>query len=546
MTNKRVRIPHEDVRLTEDEIAITQTRTFQRLFDLKQLGLAYLVYPNATHTRAVHSIRCLGEAAKIIEGLKANEHEISNDDESAVRAAALLHDIGHIPFSHTLEDEHEILPKHDRRNRLDKIIARLKRELQDSQSVLVDMAIPILYAIAEADPEKYPASWKSDLVGNTVCADLLAYITADAEATGIEKRSGHYRIYEYFTIHENRLCIQLTKKGGFRSDIVSAIIDLLDMRYSLTERVIFHHAKCVASAMMGRAAYLCKLSAADEDMLLDIGDEGFFLFLSDKSTQFQNDETRRKDGEATERLLNGLRARRLHKRVFKIGSLARATWDASRSENDFCKRWRSPAGVEQLLSSVEDEHELPRGALSLWCPPKKSGTKLVLANIVWEETTGMHDPIKLRDIGDIGDHFARVAQRIKAIEEQYLDLWTFWVAVDRSFLKQTPEIVRTLENKIGIDCDALFRESHLSKEFPEFKARSENLAKVERRLQSFHSSILQSIEQTRALSGDNAVDDAVIDEALASELKQRPVSPRKKTRDTPRLPGMDEEEDSAE
>src|SRR5580693_9402919 len=118
MNEKRIRIPDEDVRLTDEEIAITQTFAFQRLFSLKQLGLAYLVYPGATHTRGLHSIQCLGEAAKIIAALKRNTI-IASDDERAVRVAAILHDIGHVPFSHTLEDEHVVLKKHDRKERID-------------------------------------------------------------------------------------------------------------------------------------------------------------------------------------------------------------------------------------------------------------------------------------------------------------------------------------------------------------------------------------------------------------------------------------------
>src|SRR5947209_10728582 len=109
MDTKRLRIPSEDVRFAAEEIAVTQTRTFQRLFDLKQLGLAYLVYPNATHTRGTHSIRCLGEAVKILNGLAANGDYIEKEDAQKVRLTALLHDIGHLPFSHTLEDEHVIL-----------------------------------------------------------------------------------------------------------------------------------------------------------------------------------------------------------------------------------------------------------------------------------------------------------------------------------------------------------------------------------------------------------------------------------------------------
>ena len=318
MSGKRIRLPFEDVRLTQDEVAIIQTRTFQRLFDLKQLGLAYLVYPNATHTRGTHSIRCLGEAVKILNGLRANRESIDDEDEKKVRLTALLHDIGHIPFSHTLEDEHVILSKHDRSARLDRVLQELKTELADqSLATSIDAAKPTLVAIS--NPEGPNADWRSDLVGNTISHDLLAYITADAEATGIEKRSGHYRVYEYFQRHGNRLSIRLTK-GGIRTDVVSAIIDLLDMRFCLTERVFLHHAKCVASAMLARAARLTQLSDADEPQLIHLGDEGFFNYLEDKVKKIES--ASHEQGEGIKRLLYCLRARRLYQRIFKVGRQA--------------------------------------------------------------------------------------------------------------------------------------------------------------------------------------------------------------------------------
>ena len=76
---KRFRIPNRDVKLTQEEVEVTSTFAFQRLFSMKQLGLAYLVYPCATHTRGGHSIECLDEATKMLDavryGLKLNDGE---------------------------------------------------------------------------------------------------------------------------------------------------------------------------------------------------------------------------------------------------------------------------------------------------------------------------------------------------------------------------------------------------------------------------------------------------------------------------------------
>ena len=504
MNEKRLRIPNEDVQLTADEVAVTQTRTFQRLFDLKQLGLAYLVYPYASHTRGAHSIRCLREATKILVALKKD-----NDPEAPlVRMAALLHDVGHVPFSHTLEDEHAVLSKHDREDRLNRALDALKKELLVETAKVVSNATPILLAISGGEPSKQ--DWRSDLVGNTVCADLLAYITTDAEWTGIEKRPGHYRIYEYFTLHDNRLCIRLTK-GGIRTDIVSAIMDLLDMRYALTERVYFHHAKCVASAMLARAARLCELSDAHEPQLMKMGDEKFLDFLETLANELMNhDQQAEKDaGVGAKRVLDCLRSRRLYQRVYKVARMKRAEWDASRSPGDFCNKWRDRDHVERVLRAVEGMCGLPVGSLALWCPKENASTKLVEANVVWETASGLQGPRALRNLKDVGAQFDGIGSRVKTIEDQYLDLWNFWIAMDRQYIAKAPEVVQALARNIEIECDLVFRETYLNL-LPGFKERSDNFTKVVSALQQLEPSVMDAMSQQAALSGETSFDNSKI------------------------------------
>ncbi|SVC34266.1 uncharacterized protein METZ01_LOCUS287120, partial [marine metagenome] len=76
---------------------------FQRLRRISQLGLSYLVYPGAYHTRFHHALGCLFLMNKAIEQLRKKGHTITNKEEEAVCLAILLHDIGHSPFSHALE-----------------------------------------------------------------------------------------------------------------------------------------------------------------------------------------------------------------------------------------------------------------------------------------------------------------------------------------------------------------------------------------------------------------------------------------------------------
>ncbi len=425
--------------------------------------------------------------------------------------AALLHDIGHVPFSHTLEDEHLVLPKHDKGKRLDDILELLRQELLDQEARdMVDRAKPILHAISGTDGAE--PDWRSDLVGNTVCADLLAYITTDAAWTGIEKRPGYYRIYDYFAKEDNRFCIRLTK-GGLRTDIVSAILDLLDMRYALTERVIFHHAKCVASAMLARAARLCDLQENDE--LLKMGDEVFLDHL--ESLVRGNNATEAKGAGL---VLGALRARRLYKRIFKVNAEQREIWDKSREEGEFCSRWRNGRNIEELLAKVEQRYTLPRGALVLWCPDGQSGMKLVKAQVVWEHAGGWHGPVELRS-SDVEKHFPGVYHRVDQIEKQYLDLWTFWAAIHPDHVKQAPGVVETLAEELEIPCDPVFCKSYMAQHIEGFPESEKLWLRI---MDAWHNRYMPEVFtllQQEAAYADKEIDTVVIDETIADVVGRK-------------------------
>ena len=77
---------------------------FQRLRRISQMGLSYLVYPGAHHTRFHHALGCVFLMKQAIERLRMKEIQISLQEEEALYIAILLHDIGHGPFSHALEN----------------------------------------------------------------------------------------------------------------------------------------------------------------------------------------------------------------------------------------------------------------------------------------------------------------------------------------------------------------------------------------------------------------------------------------------------------
>ena len=531
MEYKRLRIPDVDVKLDPDEIAVTQTRLFQRLFYIRQLGLAYLVYPAASHTRGAHSLQTLLESTRILEALKV---DAESEDARNVRMAALLHDIGHIPFSHTLEDENPILPKHDK-VRYGKALERLIPNLPPKAARRVESAKPILDALAGNGP----LDWRADLIGNTVCADLLAYISADAQWTGIEKRPGIYRVYDYFRLSpganaSKRLSINLTK-GGLRTDIVSAIMDLLDMRYALTERVVYHHGKCVASAMLGRAARLRQLS--DSDDFLDFGDERFLRTLEDRDSPLGGD-TSAKEAAAT--IIGRLFSRRLYKRIFKVTGSQCDEWDRTHGvkgdSSQFCKIWRDPARVEEALRTVESKHELPLGSLALWCPDRRAGLKLAETLVTWETSDGEHEPVMLRS-EQVGNTFPGVGRRVEGIEDQYKDLWSLWIAIDRAYIGNAFVIQRSLEAELQVSCDPIFEATYLGKD-PELTEARERSSVIDTAFDELRVPVDHALAEQAAREGVKSLEQggrdptsvmkAIEDSARSNAATSEPSEPRPK------------------
>jgi len=102
--SRAIRDPiHGFIRLNEQESELVDTRAFQRLRNLRQLALAHLVYPGAMHTRFEHSLGVCHVAGLLADSLKFTE-----DEKRLVRLAALMHDLGHGPFSHVSEEALEL------------------------------------------------------------------------------------------------------------------------------------------------------------------------------------------------------------------------------------------------------------------------------------------------------------------------------------------------------------------------------------------------------------------------------------------------------
>ncbi len=169
---------------------------FQRLGRIKQLGLTYLVYPGAHHTRFHHAIGAAHLMEQAVQTLKENGITISNDEKMAVILAILLHDIGHGPFSHALENSFVRGINHE------EISKFFMHSLNHNFGGDLTLAIEIFN-------DQYPKRFLHDLVSSQLDMDRLDYLKRDSFFTGVsEGVVSNQRIIKMFSVVNDEIVIK--------------------------------------------------------------------------------------------------------------------------------------------------------------------------------------------------------------------------------------------------------------------------------------------------------------------------------------------------
>jgi len=294
-----------NIRVDALALQLVDTAVFQRLRYVRQLGLAYLVYPGATHTRFEHALGAYHLARLTISQLdeRGELDGVSLEERAITQAAALLHDVGHYPFSHALEE-----------------IGALHHEEVATPLVLSGPVGAALTATLGADaPARVLAlirgtseSPLQGLVSGSLDLDKIEYLKRDALMCGVP----------YGEIDVDRLLNSLVlvdepatgrRVVGVLEKGLSALESLLFAKYQMYRNVYWHHAVRSATAMYKRLVdEALAAGVVDARSLSTFDDEGLLHRLATRGGS---------------PLLAALRERRLYKRVLECPA-AELTGDA--------------------------------------------------------------------------------------------------------------------------------------------------------------------------------------------------------------------------
>ena len=375
------------------ELKLVNTPAFLRLQQVKQLGFVYRIWPGATHTRYEHSLGCYHLTVRAVRSLlqRGSKGGLDGVSVSSVRTlivAALLHDIGHYPFSHTIEELGHSIVKHERvgRSIIEKgeIAEILERDYQISPERVADFIDPPRTKRLPPDDELL-----GHLLSGALDVDKLDYLPRDARACNVPYGGVDVaRLLDALRVHEDvngERCMVVTHKG------ISPLHSLLHARQEMFDNIYWHHTSRAFQAMLVRAVQDALFAGTlNAERLVDHTDASLLALLRDGQMP-----------PSSRKLADDIEYRRPYKGVLEVSRLASGRlfdrldalfWDSERRrhvEQELANKLA--AALELEIADYEVLFDVPRPEkweMDVWIsfehPP--IGMKPLMT---WVEVTGL-------------------------------------------------------------------------------------------------------------------------------------------------------------
>lgn len=407
-----------NIRVDAEALGVLDSEPFQRLRYVRQLGHAFLVYPGATHTRFEHALGAYHLTRRTLALLdeRAALDATPTEERRLVALAALLHDVGHYPFSHALEEAG--LPSHE-----DLAAERLAHPELAAALRVTGMTRPAarITALIRGTSE----SPLQGLISGSLDLDKIEYLTRDARMCGVP----------YGTVDVDRLIHSITLvswKGqptiGVHEKGVSALESLLFAKYQMYRNVYWHHAVRSATAMFKRVV---RDAIASGEL-----SEAWIARTTDEALM-----ERLKTLEARSGLAQRLRRRALYKRALDLRASAvpagAGSWIAA-----------EPALVARVEDGLARELGLAPGELLLDFPVKPEmlsvDLPLVTRDGTAEHLTTAHDTGRL-GIQRVAEELHTSARRLRVFTATPITI------EERSLLALIERSAKDLEEDLGAE-----------------------------------------------------------------------------------------------
>jgi len=400
--NKTIRDPvHGDIKIDGMFLELIEAPEIQRLYNIKQLGFANLVFPGAHHTRLEHSLGAFYISSKAAEKLDLDEKQ-----SKIISCASMLHDIGHGPFSHTLESILRETLNVDHVDLTEKLIYGENSIFEPEEKQFIGSAsvVDLLekYEINKSElvdiirGKKKKDVYLSQLLNSSIDVDQLDYLVRDSYYTGVAYGMiDTERFLQTLTIDNGKLAVK--KKG------IGVVENILMARTLMYSSVYFHKTVRIAEIMLSKAIELIDKK------------EPFEFF---KMTDVELINKLKEKGKFQNEIATRLKYRRLFKQVYSEQDI-----NLNNDEKKILKKLENNVLRRKKEEEIEEKLKIPRGHVIIDIPykeihqaePRIDNTDIVIID---------------NDKRELLDKYTPIA---KAIRLRHIPDWTIMIVSDEKY-----------------------------------------------------------------------------------------------------------------